>query len=252
MLTPSHPDITNAQVIEQWTQGAQASLVGFGEEGDFARQHLLNPALFALLGEVKGRTVLDAGCGNGYLARLLAKQGALVTGVEPALYPLALQQEREEPLGIRYLREDLSLLLARLPDLPETFDVVIANLVLHDIPDCEAAMANCLGCLKPGGVFIFSILHPCFEDSSAAWAANGYVSTSEYFAHRAVPQARFGYFFHRSLSYYMNLVGEYGGHIRRVVEPQLTGDFSSLGKAFERDKHIPSFLVVYATKDCQP
>src|SRR5579875_512278 len=72
--------LDNHAVIAAWA-AATDHLDDFGEEGDFTRQHLLNPAIFALLGLVDGRTILDAGCGQGYLCRLLAKRGARITGV---------------------------------------------------------------------------------------------------------------------------------------------------------------------------
>jgi 2-polyprenyl-3-methyl-5-hydroxy-6-metoxy-1,4-benzoquinol methylase len=56
----------------------------YGDEGDPMRRYILNPGLFGLLGNVANRTILDAGCGTGYLCRMLAKQGAQVTGIEPA------------------------------------------------------------------------------------------------------------------------------------------------------------------------
>jgi 2-polyprenyl-3-methyl-5-hydroxy-6-metoxy-1,4-benzoquinol methylase len=251
MKKTGNGNITNAEVIAEWSIRAKESVMDFGEEGDFARHHLLNPTLLALLGDVRGRKVLDAGCGNGYFARLLAKKGGIVTGVEPALYRLAVEWEQAAPQGVFYLEEDLSLLLSRLPHLSGAFDTVVCNLVLQDIPDCDAAIANCLGCLRPGGDFVFSILHPCFEDAASVWAAKGYVSTSEYFERRAIPQGRFGYFFHRPLSYYLNAVAGRGGHIRAVVEPQLKAAVPSAGKAFERDRYIPSFFVVRATRDAQ-
>jgi len=76
-------EMTNQEVIDQWADAVD-HIDDFGDEGDFARQHLLNPVIFALLGPVDGKRVLDAGCGQGYLSRLLAKQGAIV---EPQLGP---------------------------------------------------------------------------------------------------------------------------------------------------------------------
>lgn len=54
------------------------------DDGDFAKRHRVNPALLRRLGEVRGRRVLDAGCGTGYFTRMLAERGAHVIGVEPA------------------------------------------------------------------------------------------------------------------------------------------------------------------------
>src|SRR5712692_7377564 len=105
-------EITNADAINAWSNAPAEVLQNFGEEGDFARNHLLNPAIFSLLGDVTSKRILDAGCGQGYLARLLAKKGALVTGIEPAqnFYTYALERERAEQLGINYLQADLSSL----------------------------------------------------------------------------------------------------------------------------------------------
>ena len=74
-------EITNAEAISQWSNAPHEVIENFGDEGDFARQYLLNPAIFALLGDVTSKKILDAGCGEGYLCRLLAKKGA----IEPQL-----------------------------------------------------------------------------------------------------------------------------------------------------------------------
>jgi 2-polyprenyl-3-methyl-5-hydroxy-6-metoxy-1,4-benzoquinol methylase len=131
-------EITNTEAIYEWSNAPQESLETFGDEGDFVRQHLLNPALFELLGDVAGKRILDAGCGQGYLSRLLARRRAIVTGVEPAanFYRYAIERERSEQLGISYIQEDLSTLSLA----SNIFDAVIANMVFMDIPDYETAM----------------------------------------------------------------------------------------------------------------
>src|SRR5579871_4564556 len=97
-------------MIAAWSAAASAHADDFGEEGDEPRRLLLNPAIFEMLGDVRGHRILDAGCGQGYLARMLARRGARVTGVEPAAgwYAIATERERAEPLGITYLQADLS------------------------------------------------------------------------------------------------------------------------------------------------
>jgi 2-polyprenyl-3-methyl-5-hydroxy-6-metoxy-1,4-benzoquinol methylase len=97
-------EITNADVINAWSRASQEIVANFGDEGDFIRRNLWNPVIFGLVGDVSGKTILDAGCGQGYLSRLLAKKGAVVTGIEPAepWYTYAVQREQAERLGIRY------------------------------------------------------------------------------------------------------------------------------------------------------
>lgn len=236
--------VTNADVIKAYAKIPQTFIEDFGDEGDLTHQYLLNPAIFALLGDVKGKSVLDAGCGQGYLCRLLAKRGAYVTGIEPseAFYTYAQQREESERLGIRYLQADLSTWRS----MPNTFDVVIANMVFMDIPDYEPALKNCVAALSDEGSFIFSLLHPCFEEAGAAWKEKGYVEVRDYFQERAIKQT-YGYFIHRPLSFYLNSVIEAGCTLQKVIEPQLEKSIAELYQA-ERYASIPGYFVIFATK----
>lgn len=95
---------TNQRAIEQWAEIPRTALDAMEPEGDFSKKHLLNPVLLRMLGDVRGRRILDAGSGHGYLSRMLAARGAGVVGVEPApsLYEYAAAKERELQQGIRY------------------------------------------------------------------------------------------------------------------------------------------------------
>lgn len=62
------PVLDNEDAIRHWSQVPPAEVEAFGDTGDFARQHLLTPHILQLLGDVQGKQLLDAGCGQGYLA----------------------------------------------------------------------------------------------------------------------------------------------------------------------------------------
>ncbi len=237
-------ELSNQDAINAWAS-AHDHVDDFGDEGDFTRQQLLNPAIFALLGPVEGRKILDAGCGQGYLCRLLAQRGAIVTGVEPAepWYRRAVERERREQLGITYLQQDLS----NLTDPRGEFDTVVANMVLMDIPDDEAILHNCVLSLCTGGSLIFSLLHPCFEEPSAEWGQKGYVEVSEYLREHSRQQA-FAPLFHRPLGHYLNLAIDEGCILRRIVEPGLDRSWSASGPAYERNTHVPSVIIIHAIK----
>jgi SAM-dependent methyltransferase len=241
--------ISNEDQIKAWSK-FNREMIEAGDEGDAIRRYILNPVLFELAGEVDGRSILDAGCGTGYLCRLFARRGARVTGLEPAeaLYDYAAEREKLEPLGIQYIQEDL----CRFSPDEAAFDLVVANMVLMDIPDYRLAMRNCMAALKPGGQFIFSILHPCFDevdgrDFEKGYRAKGYVRIDEYM-HEFTVQQKVGYYFHHPLSDYLNLVIEEGCTIRKVVEPRLSPEGVEAMGEENRNMHVPNFIVISAWK----
>ncbi len=243
--------MNNRENIEAWSSFSREMIEAVGDEGDPARRYILNPVLFELLGEVAGRSVLDAGCGTGYLCRMLAQRGAQVTGVEPAeaLFAYAVEREQKERLGITYVQQDLSLFSLDKP----IFDIVVANMVFMDIPDYEPAMLNCITVLKPGGHFLFSLLHPCFDevdhpDFEKGYSAKGYIRVDKYL-HEFVVEQLVGYYIHRPLSVYLNLVIDAGCVIRKVIEPTLTPEgVAALGHK-DRNLNIPNFIVISAQRE---
>ena len=68
-------------IKKEWDDAAEpwAEFVRKGK--GYHRDELNNPATFKLIGDVKGKQVLDLACGEGYNARILAAKGANVTGV---------------------------------------------------------------------------------------------------------------------------------------------------------------------------
>nr|WP_130859859.1 methyltransferase domain-containing protein [Gracilibacillus phocaeensis] len=72
------------EAIKRWDRFADQYAKTHAAHGDIHKEVLLNPVLFKLLGDVKGKRILDAGCGEGYLSRKLAQSGAKVTAVDYA------------------------------------------------------------------------------------------------------------------------------------------------------------------------
>ena len=221
-----------------------------GADGGFARRALLNPAIFGLLGDVSGKLVLDAGCGHGYLGRLLAERGARVVGVEPATVPFnyARRVEAARADGIRYWQRDLS----RLGEVGGPFDAVVANMVLLDIPDWGSALANCVTALTPGGLLVYSLHHPCWVPGRfETWAARGSVEISEYLNEYEQDFGGVAPNFHRPLAAYVNETIRLGCDVVEMVEPQLGRD------QIESDEQeiltrIPNFIVIAARRRRSP
>jgi len=241
---------SNRDNIQAWSAFSREMIEAVGDEGDPSRRYILNPVLFALVGNVAGRTILDAGCGTGYLCRLFAKQGAQVTGIEPAssLFAYATEREKAAPLGVTYIQQDLST----YTQPQAAFDVVMANMVFMDIPDYQSAVQNCINVLKPGGLFVFSLLHPCFDeidysDFEKGYATKGFIRIDEYL-HEFFVQQKVGYYIHRPLSAYLNLVIESGCMICKIIEPTLTPEGVAVLGEQNRNVHVPNFIIISASK----
>lgn len=145
--------VTDQDSGESWSAFAETWRKSYDERGDLTRRYLSDPALFAFLGEVAGRRVLDAGCGMGYLSRLLSQRGARMVGVENAaqLVEIAREHERTAPLGIEYHHSSLSA----MPFLADaSFDAAVANFVIQDVRDYRSALAEIARVLKPEVPFI--------------------------------------------------------------------------------------------------
>jgi 2-polyprenyl-3-methyl-5-hydroxy-6-metoxy-1,4-benzoquinol methylase len=240
----------NVAAVERWGSAPRAELEEMAEDGDFAKRHLLNPVLLRLLGDVRGRRVLDAGCGNGYLSRMLARSGARVVGVEPARSPfeVAVDREAREPLGIRYVRADLCGLSDLAVDLGGPFDAAVASMVLTAIPDWTGAMRACVSALVPDGLFVFTVNHPCFEQLWPSWRAYGEYRVREYLAGYEIDGPS-GVDFHRTLSAYLNKLIALGCRLTEVVEPGLSPETAATGPdGIEAYVHVPNFLVVAARR----
>ena len=69
-------------IEEQWEVNSQAFADLIGGTGTPHHQDILVPCLDRLVGDVTGKELLDAGCGEGYLSRRYAEKGAIVTGVD--------------------------------------------------------------------------------------------------------------------------------------------------------------------------
>jgi 2-polyprenyl-3-methyl-5-hydroxy-6-metoxy-1,4-benzoquinol methylase len=236
----------NEAAIQRWGTMPRHVLEATAHDGDFAKRHLINPVLLRMLGNVDGLRILDAGCGNGYLSRLLARRGARVVGVEPGQSPFdyAVEQETVQPQGIQYLQADL----CALPDLGAPFDAAVATMVLPAIPNWADAMRACVEAVKPGGLFVFSVNHPCFEQLWPSWRQHREYRTTGYLAEYEI-HGPSGVDFHRTISTYLNELIQLGCRLTEIAEPGLTPELAAEGPDdIDAYVHLPNFLIVAAQR----
>lgn len=246
-----------------WDEIAGWRDLRLGEEGDLWHRALIDPTLLDVVGAVRGLRILDLGCGNGYLSRRFAREGARVTGVDASAPTLkyARARERAAPLGIRFEERNASRLtgLARA-----SFDLVVANMSLMDIRDAAGTLRETSRVLRPGGRLVFSINHPCFDvDPSSAWIVERaaydvaiWRKVRGYRAEREVDvpwrisetETRYTKSFHRTLATYSRLLRGAGFAILRLEEPAPLSELIEKSDQGPMIAEIPLHLVVEAVR----
>jgi 2-polyprenyl-6-hydroxyphenyl methylase/3-demethylubiquinone-9 3-methyltransferase len=128
---------------------------------EFKPLHDINPLRLDYIDRIaglRGKSVLDVGCGGGILAESMAERGACVTGIDVAEKPLMVAQ-----LHLRESGRDVDYQLISAETLaeqrPGAFDVVTCMEMLEHVPDPAATVRACGTLLKPGGLAFFATLN---------------------------------------------------------------------------------------------
>ena len=205
------------------------------------------PRMIELLGDVAGRRVLDAGCGEGYLARVLAARGARVTGMDlsPRLIELARARgagDAAEAAGgsVEYRVGDLS---APLPAGLGPFDAIASYLVLNDVDDYRGFAATLAAALVPGGRLVLALNNPYGA------VIRGHVS--DYFASGAVSPYRGlwdagirAYHRHRTLEEYLDAFLERGLRLVKLADLDALSEAHGPDSPLPEGHRFPRFMVL--------
>ena len=129
---------------------------------EFRPLHEINPLRLAhiekLAGGLKGKRILDVGCGGGILAEAMAAKGAIVTGIDLADKPLkvAMLHRMETGSMLDYRLISAEELAAQSP---ASFDIVTCMEMLEHVPDPPSTIRACAQLVKPGGPVFFSTIN---------------------------------------------------------------------------------------------
>jgi SAM-dependent methyltransferase len=201
------------------------------------------PATLALLPEVDGIDVLDAGCGHGWYADWLLRHGARVVAVDRSAAMVAIAQERLAGRA-RVIQGDVGDLRDILAD--QTFDLVLSSLVLHYLADLSTVFVECARLLRPSGILVFSTHHPVHDEVSIL--DPGYLNAE-------LIEEEWGWlgskmrYYRRPLRDLTEPLANAGFVIERLCEPR-PGEELKLRdpKGYDRLCRLPAFIFVRARK----
>jgi len=265
-MNEENSEAAGGEVARCWDENATLWARHVRAGYDTFRDLYNNPAFFEFVGDLSGRTVLDAGCGEGYNTRLLARHGAKMTGIDIStrMIELAQAQEQREPLGIGYE-------VASAADLSqfeeETFEAVISTMALMDCADYEGAVREFWRVLRPDGIFAFNICHPCFTYEIRDWDYDEKgevigIRLGNYFREGAyVERWKFGaapvaeqvepftiIYFYRTLAGFINPLCIAGFRIEAIAEPRPTEEACRADPRLRKHQLVPQTLCVKARK----
>ncbi len=162
----------NAETREVWNQNAAFWKERMGDGNDFV-DVLIWPATKRLLALRPGERVLDIACGTGLSSRRLAAGGVEVVAFDFAEEMIGFARQWTTPYSdrIKYYVRDATDEAALLGLGQGKFDAALCHMALFDMAAIEPLLRALAQMLRPGGRFVFSVLHPCFNNPYMALMA---------------------------------------------------------------------------------
>ena len=211
-----------------------------------------------LLGEVRGKRILEPGCGGGQCSIAFALQGATATGVDLSDEQLAFARNLAAKSGaaVDFYQGDAAD-LSRFAGA--SFDIVFSAYALAYVEDISSCLSEAARVLIPGGLLVFSLDHPfrdCFwdeeNDEESLTPARSYFlrDASEWQFSTSGEWMRS---FHRTIGDWTDLLREAGFQVQRILEPEpvLTPEEeNSWAESYDLEtaRLIPQTIIFVATR----
>jgi len=210
------------------------------------------PYILELIGDVRGKRVLDAGCGGGFYSLLLSEKGAKVLGIDGSeeMIKIAKGKASRKILDAKFMVGDVSDL--KIED--GVFDLVFSTLVLMDVKELDKALSELVRVTRNGGEIILSVQHPIL--TAGDWERESgqklFRKLDNYFMERELEavwenekkeRVSFKYY-HRSLQAYTQPFLERGCVLTHLIEPHPHEAYKILNpREYEDTRRIPHFVL---------
>lgn len=214
------------------------------------------PIVFELLGDIKGKNVMDIGCGYGAMSIKIARNGAnkvLGIDVSEKMIEKGICENSHPNITYRVLCAE------QLGCIGGKFDVVVSCLAIHYIENFEKLFADVYGLLNDGGELIFSMEHPMYTASkfSQQWisdpvseVATGFVT--DHYGEEGIRNItwlgkKITKYHHKIDTIFNALIGA-GFVFEKVIEPSPSKELIKRVPKTAHELHRPAYLIVKCRK----
>lgn len=205
------PASNDRKIIDSWHRNAAPWSVAIRQGQIESRTLVTNQAILDVIASRPARTLLDIGCGEGWLARELSARGLEVLGID--VVPALIEQARAAGSG-RF--EVISYEELAAGKLREKFDVAVCNFSLLGDASVTGLFRTLPALLNPNGSLLVQTLHPvadCGEHRyQDGWREGSWAGFSGDFTD-APP------WYFRTLETWVRLYTDHGFELREIREP---------------------------------
>lgn len=216
---------------------------------------LERPNFLALMPDIRGKILLDLGCGKGEFANDCVINGAQhvdAVDISGNMIKAAKERFRSDRIHLQQIPiEDILL-------QESYYHLITSALALHYVADFEGVTKKVSRALCPEGVFLFSIEHPISTANKGGeqWILNEMGAISHFAVDRYRDEGKRTQnwlvdnvvMYHRTLETIINTLICNGLQIEKIVEPMPTDEAIELLPSLQKELHRPSFLIVKARK----
>jgi len=231
-----------AEIVAEWDALAPIRLNHITDGTDVTYRRFIIPQMASLLGNVKHRNVLDAGCGVGFFANHISSRNCTVIAIDPSSTSIKVAREA--------FSKSIEFQVSSLEDFAENnsanFDAIVANMVLMDVLDLDSFLSAAKKVLAPGGTMIFSVTHPWFWPEYSGYANLDWfnyhqeiVIEAPFSITRAIESSFPSTHIHRPLNSYFAAFARAEMNVVTMMEPMPSSEVQSL---YPVDWQYPRYL----------